>query len=57
MSSERLSSVLDCLTDPSIPINQLISRLEDELELGYYDDSTLRRVIKWAKKYRDGDDV
>jgi len=59
MSSERLSAVLDYFIDPSAPINRLITRLEEEIDLGYYDYYTgpemLRKCIKWAKKYRDGE--
>lgn len=33
-------------------IDKLIKRLDNEIKLGYYDDSTLRKVRKWAIKLR-----
>ncbi len=34
------------------PIDKLIERLNEEIKLGYYDDVTLRKTLKWAKGYK-----
>jgi len=56
--SERLSAILD-IVSRSGPIDKLISRLKEEIELGYYDgysgNEVMKKVIKWAEKYKYGD--
>lgn len=60
MGSERLTAVLHAIGLKKSPIDKLIVRLQEELELGYYkdvdSDVLLREVIKWAQKYKAGDE-
>jgi hypothetical protein len=60
MSSERVSAVLDNLFQSRAAIDKLIERLQYEMDLGYYSNyngqDMLRKVLKWASKYRDGED-
>ena len=55
-----MARILGALLDAVMtgPIDRLIVRLKEEIELGYYDDCSgndvLRKVLKWAEKYKVG---
>lgn len=59
MASERFKAVIDVTEPPDPPITRLVERLHHEIAMGYYDShmgaDMLKKVLKWATKYRDGD--
>ncbi len=60
MASERLTAIIDgAESSEELPISKLIDRIKHELSLGYYDNhmgqDMLKKVLKWATKYKAGD--
>jgi hypothetical protein len=56
-----MARILGALLDAVVsgPIDRLMVRIKQEIDLGYYDDCSgndvLRKVLKWAEKYKLGE--